>query len=184
MAAVAGILFTDLVGLGNWWEAGANVQSSFDLKTLIIIEVGGRAGAAALRPAAGRRTGCRAAQQRCLEGRLRPAARPAACQRQCSRRQRCLGVCWARQREAPATCEVPACPPSRRRALSFSPLWQVVTFAILEGFRVKAYEKTGEVRGRHPVSGAGIPSAGQAALPLVGQASRATIPSRPAASAQ
>ena len=26
------------VGLGNWWEAGANVQSSFDLKTLIIIE--------------------------------------------------------------------------------------------------------------------------------------------------
>ncbi len=39
MAAVAGILFTDLVGLGNWWEAGANVQSSFDLKTLIIIEV-------------------------------------------------------------------------------------------------------------------------------------------------
>jgi len=39
MAAVVGILFTDLVGLGNWWEAGANVQSSFDLKTLIIVEV-------------------------------------------------------------------------------------------------------------------------------------------------
>ncbi|PRW45697.1 light-harvesting of photosystem I [Chlorella sorokiniana] len=39
MAAVAGILFTDLVGLGNWWEAGAKVESSFDLKTLIIIEV-------------------------------------------------------------------------------------------------------------------------------------------------
>lgn len=27
------------VGLGNWWEAGAKVESSFDLKTLIIIEV-------------------------------------------------------------------------------------------------------------------------------------------------
>jgi hypothetical protein len=39
MAAVAGILFTDLVGLGNWWEAGAKVESSFDLKTLIAIEV-------------------------------------------------------------------------------------------------------------------------------------------------
>ncbi|KAL4447795.1 hypothetical protein ABPG75_005014 [Micractinium tetrahymenae] len=39
MAAVAGILFTDLVGLGNWWEAGANVQSTFDLKTLIVIEI-------------------------------------------------------------------------------------------------------------------------------------------------
>ena len=48
-----------LVGLGPWWEAGAKVESSFDLKTLIAIEV--------------------------------------------------------------------------------------VTFAILEGFRVKAYEKTGEV---------------------------------------
>ena len=33
------ILFTDLVGLGNWWEAGAKVESSFDLKTLIIVEV-------------------------------------------------------------------------------------------------------------------------------------------------
>ncbi len=27
------------VGLGPWWEAGAKVESSFDLKTLIIIEV-------------------------------------------------------------------------------------------------------------------------------------------------
>jgi hypothetical protein len=27
------------VGLGNWWEAGAKVESSFDLKTLIAIEV-------------------------------------------------------------------------------------------------------------------------------------------------
>jgi len=40
MAAVAGILFTDLVGVGgNWWETGANVESSFDLKTLIAVEV-------------------------------------------------------------------------------------------------------------------------------------------------
>ena len=39
MAAVAGILFTDVAGLGNWWEAGAKVDSSFDLKTLIAIEV-------------------------------------------------------------------------------------------------------------------------------------------------
>ena len=36
----SGILFTDLVGVGgNWWEAGANVQSSFDLKTLVAVEV-------------------------------------------------------------------------------------------------------------------------------------------------
>ena len=35
-----GILFTDLVGVGgNWWETGANVQSSFDLKTLVAVEV-------------------------------------------------------------------------------------------------------------------------------------------------
>jgi hypothetical protein len=26
MAAVAGILFTELVGLPNWWEAGAQVR--------------------------------------------------------------------------------------------------------------------------------------------------------------
>lgn len=40
MAAVAGILFTELVGRGgNWWETGANVESSFDLKTLVIVEV-------------------------------------------------------------------------------------------------------------------------------------------------
>ena len=32
---------------------------------------------------------------------------------------------------------------------------QVVTFAILEGFRVKAYEKTGEVRVEHRSTGCG-----------------------------
>lgn len=39
MAAVVGILFTDLIGLPNWWEAGAKVESSFDLKTLIAVEI-------------------------------------------------------------------------------------------------------------------------------------------------
>jgi len=38
MAAVAGILFTDLAGLGNWWEAGAK-EYALDNQTLAIIEV-------------------------------------------------------------------------------------------------------------------------------------------------
>jgi len=38
MAAVAGILFTDLVGLPKWWEAGAQ-QYAIDNKTLALIEV-------------------------------------------------------------------------------------------------------------------------------------------------
>lgn len=39
MLAVAGILVTDLLGRGDWWTAGATVESSFDLKTLIAVEV-------------------------------------------------------------------------------------------------------------------------------------------------
>merc|ERR1711869_186448 len=38
MAATAGILFTDLIGLGNWWEAGAKTYP-LDLKSLIVIEL-------------------------------------------------------------------------------------------------------------------------------------------------
>ena len=38
MAATAGILFTDLIGLGNWWEAGAKTYP-LDLKSLIIVEL-------------------------------------------------------------------------------------------------------------------------------------------------
>merc|ERR1712118_267260 len=38
MAAVSGILLTDLVGLDNWWEAGTE-SYSIDLNTLLAIEV-------------------------------------------------------------------------------------------------------------------------------------------------
>jgi len=38
MAAVAGILFTDLFGLGDWWTAGAK-ETSIPLPTLVAIEV-------------------------------------------------------------------------------------------------------------------------------------------------
>merc|ERR1712093_181371 len=38
MAAVAGILFTDALGLGNWWEAGAKTYP-LDFNTLVAIEV-------------------------------------------------------------------------------------------------------------------------------------------------
>lgn len=38
MAAVAGILFTDLVGLPNWWEAGAE-PTPIDVKVLAAIEI-------------------------------------------------------------------------------------------------------------------------------------------------
>lgn len=38
MAAVAGILFTDLVGLPKWWEAGAQ-QYAIDNQTLALIEI-------------------------------------------------------------------------------------------------------------------------------------------------
>lgn len=38
MAAVAGILFTDLFGLGDWWTAGAN-PTPIPLTTLVGIEV-------------------------------------------------------------------------------------------------------------------------------------------------
>lgn len=41
MLAVAGILTTDLIGAGDFWTAGAKpgATGSFDLQTLIIIEV-------------------------------------------------------------------------------------------------------------------------------------------------
>lgn len=38
MAAVAGILFTDAFGLGNWWEAGAK-EYALPSTTLVGIEV-------------------------------------------------------------------------------------------------------------------------------------------------
>jgi hypothetical protein len=38
MAAVSGILLTDLAGLNKWWEAGAQTYA-VDLKTLIAIQI-------------------------------------------------------------------------------------------------------------------------------------------------
>ena len=38
MAAVAGILFTDLFGLGDWWTAGAK-PTGLPLSTLVGVEV-------------------------------------------------------------------------------------------------------------------------------------------------
>jgi hypothetical protein len=38
MAAVAGILFTDLLGLGNWWEAGAQ-EYAIDTKTQLLVGI-------------------------------------------------------------------------------------------------------------------------------------------------
>lgn len=38
MAAVAGILFTEAVGLPPWWKAGAE-QYPIDNKTLILVEI-------------------------------------------------------------------------------------------------------------------------------------------------
>jgi len=38
MAAVSGILLTDLAGLGNWWEAGAK-SYAIDFNTLLAIEI-------------------------------------------------------------------------------------------------------------------------------------------------
>merc|ERR1712193_55419 len=38
MAAVSGILLTDLVGVGNWWEAGAK-DYPIDLNALVAIEI-------------------------------------------------------------------------------------------------------------------------------------------------
>ena len=38
MAAVAGILFTDLVGAGDWWTAGAK-EYSLDTKTLLAVQI-------------------------------------------------------------------------------------------------------------------------------------------------
>eukprot|EP00894_Picocystis_sp_ML_P001239 jgi/Pico_ML_1/51756/g317.t1 len=38
MAAVAGILFTDLIGKGPWWEAGAK-EYFLDTKTLLVVEL-------------------------------------------------------------------------------------------------------------------------------------------------
>eukprot|EP00887_Chlorella_sp_A99_P000031 scaffold16.g31.t1 len=57
MAAVVGILFTDLVGLGPWWEAGAKVESQFDLKTLIAVEIAVFATLEGLRARGWERTG-------------------------------------------------------------------------------------------------------------------------------
>lgn len=38
MAAVAGILFTDLIGAGDWWTAGAK-EYALDNKTLLAVEI-------------------------------------------------------------------------------------------------------------------------------------------------
>ena len=38
MAAVAGILFTDLIGAGDWWTAGAK-EYSLDTKTQLAVEI-------------------------------------------------------------------------------------------------------------------------------------------------
>ena len=38
MAAVAGILFTDLVGAGDWWTAGAK-EYSLDTKTMLAVQI-------------------------------------------------------------------------------------------------------------------------------------------------
>ena len=39
MAAVPGIIMTELLGVGNFWEAGANVQSPLSLQALIGLQV-------------------------------------------------------------------------------------------------------------------------------------------------
>ncbi|GAB4816014.1 hypothetical protein N2152v2_003060 [Parachlorella kessleri] len=57
MLAVVGILAQELLGKGPWWTAGARVESGFDLKTLIAIEVVFFAVAEAFRVASWKKTG-------------------------------------------------------------------------------------------------------------------------------